>query len=40
MNYLSWTKFKNNKYFSNGGRVLNVTSLGSDFRYKKKNLKY
>ena len=29
--YHAGTKFKNNKYFSNGGRVLNVTSLGSDF---------
>ncbi len=32
------TKIKNNQFFSNGGRVLNITSLGSSFSKIRKNI--
>ena len=32
------TKFINNKIFSNGGRVLNVSSTGNNFKKIRKNI--
>ena len=36
--YHAGTKFINNQLFSNGGRVLNVTSVGANFRVIRKKI--
>ncbi len=36
--YHAGTKFSNNQLFSNGGRVLNVTSVGANFRVIRKKI--
>ena len=36
--YHAGTKFKNSSLVSNGGRVLNITSIGKDFKNIRKNI--